>query len=277
MSLRHPRPTMPGWTEGRIWEAVDAWRWTPPGSKRLVDGSFELVVTPGSYALTYAYGFGAKDGPSAEVALTRIEQQVQDLGGTGVRVQVDPRTRPDDLPERLGRRGYQVVEEAEALARELLDANGAPWLPEFRATDGVTVRQALAESEYDAFRSLLTPIFGEPNPPEETLAALRKAFARQLQEQGHSNYFVAWEGSTPIGRAGLEVVGEVARLWGTGVLPNHRRRGVYGQLVRARCEEALRRGATLALTTARVGTSGPILKHHGFHAVGFIRVFEARW
>jgi GNAT superfamily N-acetyltransferase len=268
---------MSAWTEDRIWEAVDAWRWIPPESKRVVDRDFELAITPGSYALTYAYGLHAKDGPSAEVALARMEKQVRDLGGTGVRIQVDPRTHPNDLPERLGRRGYKVAEEAEALAWELVDENGAPRLPGFRSTPGVTVREVLAEPEYDAFRNLSLPIFGEPAPPEETLRALRKEFTRQLQEEGNSNYFVAWEGPSPVGRAGLEVVGEVARLWGTGVLPQHRRRGVYGQLVRARCEEALRRKATLALTTARVGTSGPILKHHGFNPVGSIRVFEARW
>jgi GNAT superfamily N-acetyltransferase len=268
---------MSTWTEDRIWGAVDAWRWIPPGSKRIVDGNFELAITSGSYALTYAYGFQAKDGPSAEAALTRMEKQVRDMGGTGVRVQVDAGTHPEDLPERLGRRGYKVAEEAEALAFELLDENGAPRLPGFRPTAGVTVREVLAEPAYEAFRNLSSPIFGEPALPEETSVALRKEFARMLQEEGHSNYFVAWEGSTPIGRAGLEVVGEVARLWGTGVLPQHRRRGVYGLLVRARCEEALRRKATLALTTARVGTSGPILKHHGFHPVGSIRLFEAHW
>jgi len=268
---------MPSWTEDRIWEAVDAWRWIPPGSKRIVDGNFELAITPGSYALTYAYGLHAADGPSAEAALTRMEKQVRDLGGTGVRVQVDPRTRPDDLSERLARRGYKVVEEAEALAWELLDENGAPRLPGFRSPEGVAVREVLAEPEYDAFRSLSFPIFGEPVPPEQARAAFRKEFTRRLQAEGHSNYFVAWEGSTPIGRAGLEVVGEVARLWGSGVLPQHRRRGVYGLMIRARCEEALRRKATLALTTARVGTSGPILKHHGFRTVGSIRVVEARW
>lgn len=109
------------------------------------------------------------------------------------------------------------------------------------------------------------------------MSAFGKEFERAVRETGHSDRFVAWEGTTPVGRGGLEIVGEVARLWGTGVLSEHRRRGIYGRLVRARCEEAVRRGATLALTTARVGTSGPILKHHGFRSVGSVRLYEARW
>jgi hypothetical protein len=176
------------WTEDQIWEAVDAWGWIPPESKRIVDRNFELAITPGSYALTCAYGLRAKDGPSAEVALTKMEKQVRDMGGTGVRVQVDPRTHPEDLPERLGRRGYKVVEEAEALPWHLLDENGAPRLPGFRSTPGVTVREVPAESEYDAFRNLSLPILGEPDSPEETLVALRREFARQLLEGGHSSH-----------------------------------------------------------------------------------------
>jgi hypothetical protein len=266
-----------GWTDERVWAAVDAWRWIPPGSKRAVSENFELAVTPGSYALTYAYGLHAQDGPSAEAALTGLQRQVQALGGTGVRVQLSPDAQPPDLAERLSRRGYTVAEEAEALVWELLDERGGPRLPEVRPSEGITVREARTESDYAGFLSLSTPIFGDPVPSPATLDAFQAEFERDLRRTGHSDRFVAWEGTTPVGRAGLEIVGEVARLWGTGVLPQYRRRGVYGLLVRARCEEAARRGATLALTTARVGTSGPILKHHGFRVVGSARIFEARW
>lgn len=268
---------MSRWTDDRIWDAVDAWRWIPPGSKRAVHENFELAVTPGSYALTYAYGVHAKDGPSAEVVLTDLQKQVEVLGGTGVRVHVQPHSNPEDLPDRLIKRGYKVTEEAEALVWELLDEKGKPRLPDFRPTEGVTVREAMVAGDYDGFLSLSTPLFGDPVPSAVTLIAFKREFDRIIQETSHSDRFVAWEGTTPIGRAGLEIVGEVARLWGTGVLPQYRKRGVYGLLVRARCEEAVRRGATLALTTARVGTSGPILKHHGFRAVGSVRIFEARF
>jgi GNAT superfamily N-acetyltransferase len=265
------------WTDDRIWGAVDAWRWIPAGSKPVVHENFELAVTPGSYALTYAYGLHAKDGPSAEVALTELQKQVEALGGTGVRVHVLPNSKPEDLPERLSRRGYKVVEEAEALVWELLNEQGEPRLPDFRPMEGVAVREALTEGDYNGFRSLSNPIFGDPVPSAETLKAFKGEVDQMMRKTGHSDRFVAWEGSTPIGRAGLEIVGDVARLWGTGVLPQYRKRGVYGQLVRVRCEEAVRRGATLALTTARVGSSGPILKHHGFRAVGSVRIYEIRW
>ena len=268
---------MSQWSDERLWDAVDAWRWVPPGSKRLVRDDFELAVTPGSYALTYAYGLHAKDGPSAEDVPTELRRQVEALGGTGVRVQIQPNSRPPDLPDRLARRGYKVAEEAEALVWELLDDRGRPRVPEFRPVEGVAVHEVRTTEEYDGFLSLSTPIFGDPSPSPASRAAFRHEFDRSLRELGHSDRFVAWDGTTPIGRAGLEVIEGVARLWGAGVLPEHRQRGVYGLLVQARCAEAVRRGASLALTTARVGTSGPILKHHGFRAVGTVRLFEARW
>lgn len=265
------------WTDDRAWDALDAWRWIPPGSKRVVGTNYELAVTPGSYALTYAYGLHAKDGPSAEEVLTELRRQVEARGGTGVRIFVYPSSHPPDLPERLQKRGFQVAAETEALVWELVDERGKPRLPEFRPVDGVRVREVLTQNDYDAFLRLSPPIFGDPVPSEESLTEFKRELDRTIRETGHSDQFVAWEGTTPIGRAGVQVVGEVARLWGTGVLPEHRRRGVYGLLVRARCEEAVRRAATLALTNARVGTSGPILKHHGFRALGPVRIFEARW
>ena len=268
---------MRDWTDDQIWEAVDAWRWIPPGSKRAVHESFELAVTPGSYALTYAYRTPREGRPFRRSRRDGVGETGGCSGRYRVRVHVQPDSHPKDLAERLTKRGYKVAEEAEALVWELFDKNGRPRLPDFRPAEGVTVREAVTEGDYDGFLILSTPIFGDPVPTPVSRIAFKREFERIVRETGHSDRLVAWEGATPIGRPGLEIVGGVARLWGTGVLPQHRKRGAYGLLVRARCEEALRRGATLALTTARVGTSGPILKHHGFRAVGSVRILEARW
>ena len=56
----------------------------------------------------------------------------------------------------------------------------------------------------------------------------------------------------------------VVRLWGTATLPELRRRGGYRSLVGARLQEGHSRGANLAIVTARVETSGPILQKMGF-------------
>jgi GNAT superfamily N-acetyltransferase len=268
---------MTEWTRDRIWDAVDSWRWIPPSATRVTTDEYDLAVTPQSYALTYVYGFHVGEPEQVASRLGELKARIQALGGTGARLQVTPRSRPTDLAERLEQAGYRPAEETEVLVWELKDHDGRPRLPEFSAPPGVTVREVLTEAEYARFLELSTAIFGDPRPTEEAEHAFISQFHQMLRDGGHSDRFIAWEGAVPIGRAGLEIVGPVARFWGTGVLSAHRRRGVYGALVRARCESAAQRGAEIALVSARVGTSGPILKRHGFEPVGSNRIFEVRW
>jgi GNAT superfamily N-acetyltransferase len=60
----------------------------------------------------------------------------------------------------------------------------------------------------------------------------------------------------------------VARLWGGGVIPEARGRGVYRTMVAARLKYAVENGATMALVKGRVETSGPILRRLGFDVYG---------
>lgn len=270
-------PLVAAWTTERVWDAVDARRWIPPSAKRVVTDAYELVVTPGSYALTYVYGFHADTSEQADDRLVDLRSQIEALGGTGACFQLIPRSRPDDLAARLLRHGYRLAEEADVLIWELVDTEGKPVLPEFASPASVSVREAISEPEFEAFVELSGPIFGDPVPPVEARSGFLAEFRRKLRVEGHSDRFLAWEGTRPIGRAGMEIAGSVARFWGTGVRPEHRGRGVYGALVRERCESALRRGAELVLGTARAGTSGPILKRHGFRPMGAVQVFEVQW
>lgn len=265
------------WTAERIWDAVDAWRWIPPSATRESTDEYELAVTPGSYALTYVYGFHVSDTERVDDRLDALRKRIEALGGTGARFQLTPRSRPSDLAERLVRHGYHAAEEAEVLVWELRDAMGGLHLPGFPSAEGVSVREIDTDSDFGKFVELGTITFGDPAPSAESLSGFASEFHRKVRHDGHSDRFLASDGPTPIGRAGMEIVGPVAHFWGTGVLAEHRRRGVYGQLVRARCESAASRGAEIALVTARVGTSGPILKRHGFYPVGSVRIFEAQW
>jgi GNAT superfamily N-acetyltransferase len=268
---------VPEWTPERVWDAVEAWRWSPPSATRVVTDRFELAVTPGTYALTYVYGFRVDAANQVEPQLDELKARIVALGGTGARFQVTPRSRPTDLADRLLRRGYRPAEEAEVLCWPLRDREGRPSLPAFSPPAGLAVREIRTDSEYDRFRELMAKVFGDPPPPAETRRRFLSEFRRSVRDHGHSDRFLALDGSTPVGLAGMEVAGPVARFWGSGVLAEHRHRGIYGGLVRARCEAAAERGAEVALVTARVGTSGPILKRHGFTAVGTVQLFEARW
>ncbi len=265
------------WSSDRIWDAVDAWRWSPPGATRVVRNEYELAVTPGSYALTYVWGFRVTDDVAAERRLEEVEARTRELGGTGARFQVTPRSLPADLPRRLERRGYRACEEAEVLVWTLREPEGAVSLPTFRAAEGVGVREVGTEAEYAAFGRLGAEIFGDPAPSPETERRFLEEFRQTLATRGTSNRFLAYLDGAPVGRAGSEVVGPVARFWGTGVRREYRGRGIYGALVAARCAAGAARGAEIALVAARVGTSGPILQHHGFRPMGSVRIFEVRW
>lgn len=265
------------WTADRVWEAVNAWRWIPPSATTVKTDDYELAVTPGSYALTYVYGFQVDDVGRADEQLRDLKARIEGLGGIGARFQVTPTSRPPDLAERLERRGYRIVEEAEVLAWRLYDVDGQLSLPEFPDPPGIAIREVLSDSDYDAFTGLGTTIFGDTPPPPESRERFVAEFRRNLEHEGHSNLFLAVDGELPIGRAGTGMTGPVARFWGTGVLAQYRRRGVYGGLVRSRCKTAASRGAEIVLVTARVGTSGPILKHHGFQSMGPTQVYEIRW
>ena len=268
---------MRAWTDERVWDAVDEWRWIPPSANKVATPEYELAVTPGSYALTYVYGFHVESGLLVEERLEALRHQIESLGGTGARIQLTPRTRPENLAAYLTRAGYKLGEEAEVLFWLLVDSGGKFSLPDFRSVEGITVREVNSESEYKVIRGLTSSIFGDPPLSGESEKAFTDAFHQRIREHGHSDRFVAWDAGMPVGIAGLEIADRVGRLFGSGVLPSHRGRGVYGQLVRARCEEASLRGAEIGLVTARTGTSGPILKHHGFRPVGSLRIYEVRW
>jgi hypothetical protein len=265
------------WSADRVWEAVEAWRWIPPAATHVVTDQYEVAVTPGSYSLTYVYSFRVDRPDLVDDVLRDVRKRIESLGGTGARLRVSPRSRPPDLAEHLRRHGYQPSEETDVLVWDLRDDTGATRLPELPFPTPVTVREVATDPEFDEFVKLGPAIFGDPPPSAESRAAFLVDFHRKLREEGHSERFLAWDGTVPVGRGGMELAGPVARFWGSGVLPEHRRRGGYGALVRARCESAAARGAEIALVTARVGSSAPILKRYGFSRVGSSQMFQARW
>lgn len=265
------------WGDERVWGAVHEWRWVPPSARRFATDRFDLIVTPGSYSMTTVYGFLVEDPEKVDAALDEAEGLARSNHATGARFQILPTAWPLDLGERLIRRGYSALDDVEVLVYDLRDESGRARLPEFRLPAEISAREAKSSADYAAFVGLNAPIWDNPDPPAETRKGLEAEFRKRAAETGHSGRYVVWKESTPIGHGGLEVVGPVARFWGSGILPAYRKLGAYGALVRARCEEAVRQGAEIALVTARIGTSGPILKRHGFRVVGPVRNFEVRW
>jgi hypothetical protein len=270
-------PSKGPWDDQRAWGAMLDWRWVPPSARRFTTERFDLIVTPGSYSMTTVYGFLVEDPEKVDATLEEVEGLARSNHATGARIQILPNTRPLDLGERLHQRGYSALDEAEVLVYAFRDETGHVRLPEFRPPTGISAREVRSDAEYAAFVGLNAPLWDSPELPVETRRGLEADFHKRVADTGHSGRYVVWQDSTPIGHGGLEVVGPVARFWGSGILPAYRNLGAYGGLVRARCEEAVRQGAEIAIVTARIATSGPILKRRGFRVLGPIRNFEVRW
>lgn len=265
------------WSDARVWDAFDSHRWYPPSSRRVTKDNYDLAVTPGSSDLTWIYGFRAGDLREAERLLDEIRHTVISLGGTGARLQLTPHARPPELGDLLPSFQFEPKESAEVLVYELRDRLGNERPPSFRPTPGLTVREITSREDYEAAESVAWTVFELPPPSSEVQADFVRAYEKQVRETGHSDRFLALDGGRAAGSAGYTLERGAALLWGTGVLPEFRGRGIYGALVTARCHSAVERGAEVALVAARTGTSGPILKRHGFRTVGPIRTFEAHW
>jgi GNAT superfamily N-acetyltransferase len=265
------------WSDAQVWDAMESHRWYPPSSRRVATENYELAVTPGSPGLTWIYGFHARDARDAERLLQEIREKVKSLGGTGARIQLTPNARPAELSDLL--LGFEFVpkESAEVLVYDLRDGSGNARVPSFRPTGGLTVREIASREDYDAVERLMAAIFDLPPPSAEVRAGFIEAYEGRIRETGHADRFIALEGARPVGTAGLTLEGAVSLFWGTGVLPEFRGRGIYGALVEARCRSVAERGAEIVLVSALTGTSGPILKRHGFRVVGPIRTYEAHW
>ncbi len=265
---------MEPWTADRIWAAFERGAWVPPGATRIETNDYLLAVTPGSTPLTYVYAFRAEPPERFDEVLADLGARVKAHGGTGARIQVTPRTRPRDLAHRLETRGFVPLDEADLVVRELATAPAGSADPARDAARGIDVREVRTDDDYRTYLRLSDEVFGNPPPPPAAEAEFFALFQRQREAGQPSGRFLAEESGAPVGIGGGHTNGPVLYLWGGGVLPSHRHRGVYRALVAARLDAARAAGAEIAFTVARRASSGPTLERLGFRRVGAVRLYE---
>jgi hypothetical protein len=266
---------MEGWSPEEVAELDDRESHFSHESNRVETAEYILFLVPGSYALTYVRRFRSERA-RAEAAIDDVLERVRKSGGTGLRWVVNPSSFPDDLADRLLARGFSKFAAAETLFFEL-GTKATPRLPRARPRATVSVREVFTDSDISAFVRLGEAIFGDPRPPPAYLEKFRAEVRRHVRETGRSELFLSFEGETPVGRGGMSVTGSIGRLWTSGVLAEHRGKGAYMVLTRERCKSALEQGAQIALTHAKVETSAPILKAHGFRSAGPYDYYELRF
>lgn len=159
--------------------------------------------------------------------------------------------KPPILAELLAKEGFNPNAPGTLL---FLDAESTPT-PEH--SPAIEVRQVKSRAELDDY-----------------IAASDSAFENDEARRGRSSYqqdlddpnqylFVAYVDGAPIGAARLVISNSFAHMYGGGVAPPYRGRGVYRALVAARVAVARQRGTRYMSTEARE-SSRPMLEHLGF-------------
>ena len=202
-----------------------------------------------------------RDGEAAD-AVAEVRELLAPARSSVVSWWLTERATPDGVEEQLLAAGLRVV------AHDyLLDGLLATTPPPAGPAD-VEVRMATTAEDWVATRELMEGVFD--NPPER-----RPARAQLLAEFVHSPgvLFGAWLKGELVAAAGATPSSRGMLLWGGSVREDARGRGCYRALVRARWDEAVRRG-TPALTVGANDKSSPVLRKLGFEKVLQLRRLE---
>jgi GNAT superfamily N-acetyltransferase len=175
---------------------------------------------------------------------------------------------PDDLGERLEALGAEPWEQ-EPLIATMLVTDPPP------AVDGVEIQPA---DTYERFVLAQEVSWRASQLSDEEIASRRDRLAARWEEHrrsGGAATFLALVDGQPVASASMIACPFAGFLSGAATLPEARGRGAFRALVRARWEEAVRRG-TPALVVGAGAMSRPILERIGFRLVSETRVLVDR-
>jgi GNAT superfamily N-acetyltransferase len=177
---------------------------------------------------------------------------------------IGPSATPRGVAHLLLERGASPDEDEPELTAMVLD--GEP-----PAVPGVVVRPVTTFADYLQMEEVRDAVFGRRDIDDDE----RRARWFQFETAGSLGYLAQVDG-TPVSFGIMNRTEAGPMLLAGGVtLPEHRGRGAYRALVRARWDAAQRVGAP-ALVTQAQAASRPILERLGFRATGVIKVLVDR-
>lgn len=230
--------------------------WFPAHSVHADRGWLEYYLLDGTATVMRVT---PSDMTAAEL-VTRVLTELGRHSPTQVHWQIGPGSLPAGVDQILTGLGASV--------HETIDICGYPLdraFPIGSLAQGASVRPVRTRDDVAQFERTSAQAWGYPPPSEEDID---NTFAGST-----AGYFIGcWHG-VPAGAGGYTLVGDVARFWGTAVVPELRGRGVYRGLVHARMADARNRGGKLALVHARP-TSSPVLQRLGFAVYGQRKIWS---
>jgi GNAT superfamily N-acetyltransferase len=246
----------------RVLAEAAAWIWYPPEARTVDTDEFLLIAYPEHFADPTVATRWHSERPADEL-IDEVLAAAHGLGRDSVNFfELGEATRPLDLEQRLRERGAELTEQLAVLALDL-----AAGLPDLDVPPDLEVRRITDIEDLRAADLIDVEVFGGSHADDESLALS----AARLDDE--SRYLVLRDG-TPVGSAGLTVVGDAVRLWGGAVVPAARRTGAYRALLAERLRAAADAGARMALVKGRVDTSAPVLLRAGFQRYGEVRAYR---
>lgn len=173
---------------------------------------------------------------------------------------VSPTCRPRDLGERLLAHGFREVDTLAGM-RSATNRRLVKPDPSVRV-------EPLAPGDEPAFVDV---ILAGMEVPESRRAAL---LANVTGPDSRQTHYAAWVDGVLVGAATAVRFPRAGFLQGATVLPTHRGRGIYRQLIQTRLTHFHQAGIAEAIITARTATSAPICDRLGFERISTIDVFE---
>jgi ribosomal protein S18 acetylase RimI-like enzyme len=227
----------------------------PPAAPGLERRWFDGVLrTTGAYNFIGWWDFPDK---AAAAIVAREAAYFRGLGGE-VEWKVCSHDRPPGLETLLADAGF-VADEAETFLVLDLESSSIEADP----PPGIEIRRVSDAAGFADNVAAAAQVFDRPWPQDE--------IAVRLADPNLALY-VAYADGAAIGSGRLEAPpgSAFAGLWGGGVTPGHRGRGIYRAMVATRAREAARRGCRFLAVDARE-TSRPILQRLGFTPLASIR------
>lgn len=242
----------------RVHAAAAAWVYVPSDAVEVSTPEYRLV----SYPSWMDAGVEVvRLGPLRRPVRQVVEEVVEAASGWDV----DHLTwwvrggHPSGVERELVRRGAVLAEEVQVLA-----ARADETLGRLDAPDTVAVREVDGADDMRAATDAGARAFGTARLGDEEVADALRA----QTEMPQAPWFVAERDGAVVGSCGATLAGDVVRLWGGGVVPEARGRGVYRAMLAERIRWGVERGADLALVKGRVSTSAPVLRRAGFTSHG---------
>ncbi len=237
-------------------------RFMEPTAGSLVVKTPRFVVIAGADGVwASVQGVRLSNGETPD-AVAEVRELLAPTGGRVVSWWLTEHATPVDLEEQLLASGLQVVADDYRLDGLLAMSPPPAGPPE------IEVRPATTAEEWATFRELQDSVFDNPLERRPTREQLVAEFPRT-----NAILFGAWLEGELVAAGAASPSSRGMLLWGGSVRADARGRGCYRALVRARWDDAVRRG-TPALTVSANDKSSPILRKLGFEKVLQFRRLE---